>query len=532
MSIHGYYDFINEATLGFSKKGIDYQLSRPGRHRAHKFSDNTDIESFNIKFESTDEIPEDIDDVLEIRSSSFRKINYLDFKEIYKLEDNDLMIYKIISDDIDIKWAIAREGQVTSNLKQLNRKGSSKRGDYFRETAFIIRLAKIAWQTKGVKLKIYSNRGEVEMDYRVNNQNERVAEMSRENSIEFRDAFYDFENKSPKDVMKSMDEHCRMLINYLGDRIVNVKYIVKNSSDFLINKMALNFMREEAITKRKISIESGFDFGIPNNANVAKWNPSDIWIVFDKNFFENESAYTKRDIDNIWDLNEFLYKSLMNKRGIVGVSLKMSRGKSELVKITKDTKFLNKYKDFDISNNKKTADIDFEYKNEEGNNWYKGAGIDCRTFNSSNSSSISLEVRGKKGAGYVSGKAGSIINHLLPDDFYRIKDILRREKSKDTLRLALNIDFDRMDKDENYKPVYLPKDEKLKKVFLDDLKGDGVKNSAENSRLQTVVFLDWLLSLSDKSGEDKLSERDEVITTIIRYAKSESLWSAPHLVLK
>jgi hypothetical protein len=527
----GYYEFINEATLGFDKKGVNYQLSRPGREKAHKFSDSVDLESFNIKFENTDEIPNDSDDVLEIRASSFRKLKYSSFKNINKLEDSDIMFYKVISDDINIKWAVAREGQRTGVLKQLDRKGASKRGDYFRETAFIIKFAKIAWERTGVRLKIYSNRGEIEMDYKIDNKNQRVAEMSRQNSVEFRDAFYDFENKSPIKVIRSMDEHCNKLINYLGNKISDIKYIVKNNSNLLINLMAINFMRDESITKSKLSIESGFDFKIPSKANISKWNPSDIWIVFDDTLFKNESAYKKREIENIWDLNEFLYNSLMDKTGLIGVSLKMSRGKSELVKITKDTKFINRYKDFDISNNKKTAGIDFEYKNKEGDRWYKGAGIDCRTFDTSNSSSISLEVKGKKGAGYVSGKAGSIINHLLPDDIYRIKDILRREKSKDTIRMVLNIDFDKMG-DSNYKPVYLPKDEKLKQVFLNDLRGDGVKNSAENSRLQTVVFLDWILSLSDKPKGEEMSERDSVITTIIRYAKSESLWSAPHIVLK
>lgn len=528
MNILGFSDFINEATLGFDKRGVDYQLSRPGRGKAHKFSDNVNLETFNIKFENTNEIPKDTDDVLEIRSSSFRKINYLDFKEINKLEDSDIMIYKVISDDISIKWAVASEGKGTSVIKQLNRKGSSKRGDYFRETAFLIKLAQIAWETEGVKLKIYSNRGEIEMDYKTDGE-VRHAEMSRENSIEFRNTFYDFENRTPKTVINSMNQHCKKLINYLGDKIDKVDYITKNSSDFLINNMALNFMREESQIKKQLSIEvdTKIEFDIPSKANVSKWNPSDIWIVFDNNFFSNESAYSKRGIDDIGSLNKFLYDSLMDRSGIVGVSLKMSRGKSEIHKITGDIRHINRYKDFDISNHKKTAELDFEHRKEDSNGrWYKGAGIDCRTFDSSNSSSISLEVKGKKGAGYVSGKAGSIITHLMPDNYYRIKDMVRRKKSKEEIRKDLNIDFDRMDKDKTYKPVYLPKNDKLKEVFLNDLKGDGAKNSAENSRLQTVVFFDWLLDGCSKE------ERDDIITKIVRYAKSESLWSAPHIVLK
>lgn len=529
--ISKYLDFISEATLGKDKISVNYQLSRPGREKAINFSNNGDLESLDIKFVNTEELPNDIDNILIIKSTTFSKINYLDYKELNHLTDDDIkdnfMIYKVISDDIDIKWAITKVDQKTSVIRQSNRTGASKRGDYFRETAFIIMLAKIAWEKEGVKLTIHSNRGEIEMDYNIDAKSKkRVAEMSNLNSIEFRDAFYDFENKSSKSIIKSMEKHCEKLINYLGDRIDKVKYITKNNSKWLINSMAINFMREESQIKKQMSIDTQIDFDIPDNANVSKWNPSDIWIVFDDNFFSNESAYTKRGIDDIDSLNKFLYKSLMNKTGIVGVSLKMSRGKSELYKITGDIRYINRYKDFDVSNSKKTAKIDFQYRKDDSESrWYNGAGIDCRTFDSSNTSSISLELRGKKGAGYVSGKAGSIITHLMPDEYYRIKDMVRREPTKDTLRTALNIDFDRMDKDKTYKPAYLPKDERLKKVFLKDLEGDGPKNSAENSRLQTVVFLDWILNLSEE-------ERNSVITTIVRYAKSESLWSAPHIVLK
>jgi len=173
----------------------------------------------------------------------------------------------------------------------------------------------------------------------------------------------------------------------------------------------------------------------------------------------------------------------------------------------------------------KTADIDFEFKNKLGE-WKPGSGIDCRTFDTNNKSSISLEVKGKKGAGYVSGKAGSIIDYLLPEYYLNIKNILKKETSKETIRTALNIDFDKIENGyPGYKPAYLPENEKLKKVFLKDLEGEDPKNSNENSRLQSVVFFDWLLRLKD-------NQRNEVITTVVRYAKSESLWSAPHLALK
>ena len=63
----------------------------------------------------------------------------------------------------------------------------------------------------------------------------------------------------------------------------------------------------------------------------------------------------------------------------------------------------------------------------------------------------------------------------------------------------------------------------LKVIFEKDL--ESPKNGQSNSRMQAIIFTDWLESLSKKT-------RNEVVSGIIRYAKSESNWSAPHLLLK
>jgi hypothetical protein len=44
--------------------------------------------------------------------------------------------------------------------------------------------------------------------------------------------------------------------------------------------------------------------------------------------------------------------------------------------------------------------------------------------------------------------------------------------------------------------------------------------------MQAVFFTDWLESLND----DDL--KDEIVSDIIRFAKSESNWSAPHILVK
>jgi hypothetical protein len=51
------------------------------------------------------------------------------------------------------------------------------------------------------------------------------------------------------------------------------------------------------------------------------------------------------------------------------------------------------------------------------------------------------------------------------------------------------------------------------------------KTSEINSRLQAVFFTDWLEGQSEDT-------RNEIVSTIIRFAKSESDWSAPHTIVK
>lgn len=518
--IYKYNNFLNEASLNDDKVNVDYQLSRSGRVKAFQYSDGVELESFNIKFEYTNETPNDDDNILLIRPSSFSEIKFGNFIRNNNLEINDILLYKLTSDDISHKWAIAIKGTSTTMLRQLTRTGSSKRGDYFRETAFLIRLAQISWETKKVGLKIFSNRGEVEMLY----QDGKQAEMSDQNSIEFRDAYYDYMNKSSKKVIKILDEHCHKLIKYLGDNINDIKYLIKNSKDLLINNVALGFIKEEASISNLIANQNDIRYRIPEKTNLAKWNPSDIWIVFDESLLEEGSSYNS--IDDIDELNEYLYNCLYKRNGLIGISLKQSVKNSSLIKINVgDTRHINRFKDFEISNNKKTSEIDFDFKKIGATNWQKGSGIDCRTFDSSTSSSISLEVKGKKGGGYVSGKAGSMINYLLPPDILKVKEIVRKNKSKSDIRKKLNIDFNRIDRDPTYRANYLPTNDRLRKVFLEDLSDDNDKNGYENSRLQSVIFLDWLTNLPEE-------DRDDTITDLIRFAKSESLWAAPHIVLK
>ena len=68
---------------------------------------------------------------------------------------------------------------------------------------------------------------------------------------------------------------------------------------------------------------------------------------------------------------------------------------------------------------------------------------------------------------------------------------------------------------------YSPDVANLVKVDLES----ETKTQEINSRLQSYLVLDWLLSESSM-------KRNRFVSTIVKFAKSESLWSSPHLVVK
>jgi len=101
----------------------------------------------------------------------------------------------------------------------------------------------------------------------------------------------------------------------------------------------------------------------------------------------------------------------------------------------------------------------------------------------------------------------------MPDNLYQIKEFIRKKKDKSEIREYL------------VGEMFVVENDYLSGIFNQDLSGDGEKSNAENSRLQSIVFIDWLYNLPQEI-------RDDYITKIVDFAKSESIWSAPHLVVK
>ncbi len=150
---------ISEATLNASKVDVIYTLSRSGREKISSLGRITG----DLIFEPVDQEPTGEEVVIHIKPSSFRTIKYSDFKEIYNITDpsQELFIYETTSQLYP--YAVAIRDTKTTMIKQKFREGASARGDYFRETAFVITMAIRLWERLRVKVDVFSNRGKIPM---------------------------------------------------------------------------------------------------------------------------------------------------------------------------------------------------------------------------------------------------------------------------------------------------------------------------------------------------------------------------------
>lgn len=505
------FDSLNEATLDDTKVGIDYILSRPGRDAIDRFGVTEDMTLTH----SPKRKPNSRDIVLWIKSASIQQVKFGDLKAYLGTIGNlseDLMIYQTSSRKFP--WAVAKKGIRTTMVRQKLKVGAAKRGEHFRETAFIVTLAVEAWSMKRVQLKISSNRGPIDMTY----NSDGTANISGGLRGSFRKEYDQFMIGN-KQAVSAMIDQCKKLINYLGSDIKNISYVIKNTSDLLINQASATYLKDEVEFSKDIKQEGDVSdynlYDLPTRLSLAKWNPSDIWIVFKGSEWTmaDFDEYENNEISDIDDLNSFLMESILDVNGLIGISLKQSSniGSLSIVNVDSD-KAVHKYDGYEMSGDKKTVTINFSYKFGKKSKFTGGSEIQCRTFDRTNTSNISLEVKGSKKAKHMSGKAGSVLNSLMSPKYFKIKEFIRTSTDKQEISdfIRNKIRF---------------KDGDLKEIFYDDINTGTVKTPDQNSRMQSIIILEWLESLSQ-------SEADKVISSIVKFAKSESSWSAPHLLVK
>lgn len=522
--IHNFLDFINEATMGVGKFDLDYEISPSGKTKLSEVSKNSykkNDKPIKLEFQ-IDENPNDKDEVLIIRPTTYEIDNLYDGDENHVIGNNKSVynrdnsyFYKIITDDSSIKqkWAVVKQNSNCGLIVQFDKSGPSKRGHHLRENAFNIKMLEIS-EKKGNRIRIFDKDD---------------VEITSKTHVEL---FKEYENyMKSKGIEKLIEGYCNTLINWIGeDKFKNLKCIRKNYKGLPIIKKAEYLIDEYKKIRNKSDFKDS-ESVIPENTEISKWSPSDIWLEFEE--ISDESLIRKitslkgklgekDSIVLIHDLNEYLSDCIKHKTGIIGVSLKQTILNPRISVVDKESKWIKSYKSFDIKSNRKTSKINFDWKSIDKDGDQGTTSIDSRTFNKKEKSKIQLEVKGTKGAGYVSGKAGSMIDFLLKNDELGKKLlILKKNITKETDKSKIREFTKEYEKDIGYT---FPKNSDLKDVWDKDLNGDDTKNSNENSRLQSIIFIDWL------DGKGK-KEKDKIISDIVSYARSESSWSAPHLLL-
>lgn len=517
---------IFEATLNDSKEGIVYTLSRTGAEKIRRVFPT--ITTY-LDFTPTQVDLDDNDPVIHIKSSSFQATTFGEFKDYYRDRGLEVTRDNFFMYDTTSKvfpYACAVKGLETTMIKQKFRKAGSARGDYFRETAFIITLACRLWHIHKIKVKVVTNRGQIPMVF---NSDEEFTAYPNPRRAELRNKYSEFMEK--KWIGEAMTTQCDQLISALGESAKTIALLKKNNSEMVLNKFFRTVLKRE---REKIKQNMSEYHFIPENLVLSKWNPSDMWIGFDEHSWmlqdgdASEEKFAQIGINNLDDLNTFLHNCIVNKNGVIGVSLKQQiEGAGKIYKVNVQSsdvqKFKHYYQEYKAKATNKYVQLIFAFDLQKIGSFIKartkdlpksikGKGtIDIRTFDTKPNSPISIEVKGSKSSEHMSGKAGSYIKYVMPPEDYALLNYIQKEENPEKIGeyVLSNYNFTRPD---------------LEKIFIDDTKKP--KTGSSNSRMQAVFFTDWLESLED------LELQDEIVSDIIRFAKSESNWSAPHLIVK
>jgi len=498
---------IFEATFTIDKHGIDYiPQSDKGVKSLEKLRLNP-----NMVFKFTESKPNPEDKVIFIKRSSFSIEVYSD------VISKHTKLFHYETGDSKFPFACVPIGETTDRLVQKEAKGrGASRGDYYRETVFMIILAQRVWEKKAYEIPVYGKNGLINIKYITYDNKLRDSYVIDGNKQRFEDFCTDND-----EIRLSYQLQSDTLINWLGESIYNIQGFYKNSTDLILNSEAKKLISSLI---KDTNLDSTYK--IPKRTALSKWNPSDMWICFKgyDNFETPEFWNTPKEKgtmaynSSLEQFNEFFKQSITEKTGIIGVSLKQQVTEPHYTFPVnlKPSEFSHSLVGLDVTSDIKTAVIHYQYKISGGKPFF--GKIELRTFEARINSSLCIEVKGSLTSEHMSGKAGALIDHLVPENISKDIEFIRKEA--DILKI---IEKFRPSLIDATGPDYDFKDDDLEDAFLEDL--EKVKTQQSNSRMQAVIFLNWLLTLSRES-------QNKVVSDIIRFAKSESDWSSAHLIVK
>lgn len=534
-----FHRFISEAHLNASKSDIKYILSNKGKPYASKINSNIE----DVILTPTNILPNDTDEVLYLRPSS---IVVKTGAEVKKLLPSKMFVFT--TGDDNYPFAVAEIDKQTNMVVQSEKKGPSARGDYFREVCFMITLAKRL--AKRLKLEVNGLPSvPVFIDVRpgtyTNDKGQIEFYLGRGGEVRIVgtecDARYQskMSNQSLRD---SMEKQCDALIDELGSSANKIVRIQKNNQKMAI----LDFFDIALKTERKKIADDISPYeGIPDKITQHKWNPADIWLVFKDYEWMSEPKsgdlvenFEKLGITDLPSLNNFLNNCILSLKnegentptGLVGVSLKQQiQGAGRVFKINVDRtkKFSHKFAGVDVRPSVKYVKWFFNFitgqvssdpsetRQSRNSVTDKSGYIDIRTFQQDPKIGVSMEIKGSQKSQHMGGKAGSYIEYVMKKhdgaDKYQLMRKIKSEDVEEITKLMSGYKWNGYN------------GEMLEKVFLNDLSKP--KDPHSNSRMQSIIFTDWF------EGLGNLPLQDKIISDIVRFAKAESDWSAPHLLV-
>ena len=256
------FEQIFEATFNLAKTGINYIPNSKGDAILKRMG-------YTItSFESTTEKPKIEDEILVIKPSSFSIEDYQG--------EEDFLFYKTGIEKPE--FAVAKVNSTSTIVVQKERTGASKRGDYFRETAFLIILGQRVWEKLGLKIPVYGKIEEIVFQY------DTYDDGKRDSFIVTGEDKAQFDKFCENDIIyKSCVGQADALIEWLDNSIGNVSYFVKNANDLLPNFIATELIQDEIeffedVRDRSSDFEDFEYYKIPTKSSIEKWNPSDMWI--------------------------------------------------------------------------------------------------------------------------------------------------------------------------------------------------------------------------------------------------------------
>ena len=377
---------------------------------------------------------------------------------------------------------------------------------------------------------------------------------------------------------KSHNNQLNRLMELLPNKS-NIKRLVKGN-----NKYPLNVLARELLTDR-----------VGSSTNIAKWNPADVWVEYNDFDFGDLSLVDNIEDLNEY-LDEALIEGkwvlgLSLKKGegfyeFVNTSTrarKPRRGSVEydLAKTYLDKKYQERYGEgvvgtvledgyvitrVDVGGpNKKTIQIWYlilivrTEPNGEASYSIVPSRVDIRSFTTDPGGKIYVEAGG--GKGHMSGKARIevIIQEAMSNkniDSVRedMKYMYDVANELSTLDPTNEEGIEKLLRDYNERLSNLTKtSNSIKKPFLKSVFDSEIKKLSPirggdtymdqriptirtrgpwgrmSSRLQSMLFLDDMFEVTK---EEIRKHQNSLLKTVVQYARGQSDWSAPHLVIK